>query len=117
MLHHVNKYWRRDTDKIEHICIDKCNTDYPYLVVDTNECVSSCINANVNGKIYYYYKEKCYSKCPENTLPDGLNSKCHEINDFDNFYKGITNYIISVNPPSNIYIYNDNMNFILYNST
>ena len=112
-----NKYWRRDTDKIEHICIDKCNTDYPYLVVDTNECVSSCINANVNGKIYYYYKEKCYSKCPENTLPDGLNSKCHEINDFDNFYKGITNYIISVNPPSNIYIYNDNLNFVLYNSS
>ena len=112
-----NKYWRRDTDKIEHICIDKCDTDYPYLVIDTNECVSSCINANNNEKIYYYYKEKCYSKCPQNTLPDGLNSKCHEINDFDNFYKGITNYIISVNPPSNIYVYNDNINYAFYNST
>ena len=112
-----DKFWHRDTNKINHICINECNEDYPYLVLETNECVNSCISANNFGKNYYFYDGKCISECPENTLPDALSGGCHELNNFDNFYKGIVNYIISVNHPSNIYIYNENINFVLYNST
>ena len=112
-----DKYWRRDDNKIDHICLDKCNNDYPYEVEDTYECVNSCMSANNNGKIYYYYNGKCILKCPDNTLSDRFTSTCHLISNFDDFYNGITNYIISINPPSNIYIYNDTINFILFNST
>ena len=112
-----DKYWRRDDNKIDHICLDKCNNDYPYEVEDTYECVNSCISANNNGKKYYYYNEKCILKCPYNTLTDGINQQCLTLNYFDKFYNGIVNYIISMNPPSNIYIYNDIINFILFNST
>ena len=45
-----DKFWHRDINKINHICIDKCNSNYPYLINETNECVSSCTNANNNGK-------------------------------------------------------------------
>ncbi len=112
-----DKFWHRDINKINHICIDKCNSNYPYLINETNECVSSCTNANNNGKIYYYYSGECISKCPSNTLPDDLTSECHELNNFDEFYKGITNYIISANPLSNIYVYNNEIKFYFYNST
>ena len=39
------------------------------------------------------------------------------LNNFDDFYNGISNYIKSIHPPSNIYIYNDTIDFILFNST
>ncbi len=107
-----DKYWRREDNKIEHICLDKCNDDYPYEVEDTYECVNSCISANNNEKIYYYYNRKCILKCPNNTLSDGFNNKCIILNNFDDFYNGISNYIKSINPPINIYIYNDTINFI-----
>ena len=110
-------YWYRDTNKVDHICIDGCNEDYPYLVIDTKECVNSCNNANNLGKTYYYYDGKCFPECPSNTLPDAINNICHELNNFEDFYKGITNYIISVNPPSNVYVYNNKIKFYLYNST
>ena len=42
-----DKYWRRDDNKIDHICLDKCN-NYPYEVEGTYECVNSCMSANNN---------------------------------------------------------------------
>ena len=39
------------------------------------------------------------------------------LSNFDDFYNGISNYIKSNNAPSNIYFYNDTINFILFNST
>ena len=35
----------------------------------------------------------------------------------DDFYNGISNYIKSIHPPINIYIYNYTIDFILFNST
>ena len=39
------------------------------------------------------------------------------ISNFDDFYNGISNYIKSINLPYNIYIYNEAIDFFLFNST
>ncbi len=86
-----DKYWRREDNKLDHICFDKCNDDYPYEVEDTYECVDLCISANNNGKIYYYYNGKCILKCPDNTLRDRINKKCLSLNYLEDFENGISN--------------------------
>ncbi len=39
------------------------------------------------------------------------------LSNFEYFYNNITNYIKYINPPSNIYVYNNTIDFILFNST
>ena len=61
------KKWINQTDLIE-TCYDECPADYPYLVVNTNECLSSC-QYYTDAPLYTYLFE-CYLKCPNNTRKD-----------------------------------------------
>ena len=111
-----NNYWYRSSNGIG--CLDICNDNYPYLVPNTKECVISCLDTDDSENKYFFGNNNiCISKCPENTLPDGINGECHELKNFNVFYNSIKNYIVSIKPPSDIYIYNESVNFILYNSS
>ena len=111
-------YWYQDLDTDEHKCTDSCPSNYPYLVINTGECVKTCSSAynSVVGS-YFTYEYQCLSKCPENSMKDDLQKKCHTLNDLNDFYNSIINYLTYINTPVNKYIYSDNINFLLYNTT
>ena len=111
-------YWYKDLDTDEHKCIDSCPSNYPYLVINTGECVKTCSSAYNSVPVSYFtYEYQCLIKCPENSLRDDLQKKCRSLSNLNDFSSSIINYLTYINSPVNKYIYGDNVNFLLYNTT
>ena len=57
--------WHK-TSENDFVCYtndnDDCGGDFPYLIEDTNECVSKCKGTNYE----VFYKDKCYLSCSSN---------------------------------------------------
>ena len=79
-------YWYYDervsTTECQYTTDSKCPNDFNLLVVETNECVTSCPN-----DYPYLYKSICLSVCPENTISD-TNKECQCSY---NYYKDLDN--------------------------
>ena len=111
-------YWYLDLDTDENKCTDSCPSNYPYLVINTGECVKTCSSAYNSVPVSYYtYEYQCLIKCPENSMRDDLQKKCHTLSDLNDFSSSIINYLTYINLPVNKYIYGDDVNFLLYNTT
>ena len=113
-------YWYLNNTANSVQCTESyvCPDEYPYLVVMTNECATSCGNCyNCGTLTYYEYEKTCITLCPENSITDKLLYKCHNLNDSVDVFNTIGNYINSFNPPSNFILYSDSMIFHFCNST
>ena len=113
-------YWYLNNTAKSVQCTESyvCPDEYPYLVVMTNECATSCGNCyNCATLTYYQYEKNCITVCPENSITDKLLYKCHNLNDSVDVFNTIGNYINSFNPPSNFILYNDSMIFHFCNTT
>ena len=121
------KYYYNQNNEIT--CIlnsDNCNQEYPYNIINTNECISDCLNKNMllnENKCVkkcpkeknYIYNNECLSSCPSNInkiiiinneIKECVNS-CKEKNMFN--YKNIC--YSKENIPKNTYFdpeYNNN---------
>ena len=76
------KKWVNQTNLITN-CYDDCPPNYPYLIIDTNECVSNCLYYDYYR--LFEYKKVCYAKCPEGTSVDEEMVKC--LNVFETLQK------------------------------
>ena len=117
-INHCSNYWYQDIENDSHICVDLCPSDYPYLVINTNECVKTCSSAFNSAPITYYtYEKECLKECPENSIKDILQNKCHSLSDLYDFYSTLGNYLSTNRFPINKYIYGERTYFHLCNTT
>ena len=67
-----NNYYYFDELNNFH-CIEKkdCPVKYNKLILDKNKCIDECINDDIYK---YDYNNKCYKKCPENTISNEINN-------------------------------------------
>ena len=71
-------YYYFNSEK-QYFCteIDSCPLNYSKLIISKNKCIDNCIN---DEKYKYDYKDKCYEKCPTNTIPSENNTYiCEDI--------------------------------------
>ena len=117
-INYCSNSWYQNIEDDTHICVDSCPSDYPYLVSNTNECVKTCSSAYNSAPITYYTHEyECLKECPENSIKDNLQNKCHTLSDLYDFYTTLGNYLTTNKIPVNKYIYGENSYFHLCNTT
>lgn len=73
-LCNTNKYpWYDNNGDPE--CVNDCPTQYPYIITETNECVTLCNK----GKNTLIYQKTCVSTCPKGTTEKNGECKAESI--------------------------------------
>ena len=117
-------YWYIDsvTNILECTSDEKCPEGYPYLSKLNKQCVSDCFYAYHNGlNRFYTYKDTCVFQCPENTMKDDILYICHSLDDVEDVFIYVPNYLSPITGiyKNNLLIYsNDKKNYFhLFNTT
>ena len=115
-------YWYIDPNTNKFSCTKeaKCPNNLPLLVMLNNQCVSNCIYAYYSGDyLLYKYKNTCLVQCPENTMKDNLLLSCYYLDNVEEVFYYVTNYISQSELVNNLLIYNSDktMYFHLFNTT
>ena len=109
-----NNYYYFDELNIFH-CSERCTDKFNKLILDKNKCIDECINDDIYK---YEYNNKCYKKCPENTISNEINNFTCSIRLINN--ENITQKIITTSSSDSEVIYeckkddtlNNNCNFL-----
>ena len=115
-------YWFIDPETNQFTCTteEKCPETLPYLTDINKGCVEECSAAYSNeARFFYRYKNSCVTKCPENSLEDNLLYACHSLDDVDDIFTHMSNYISQGTYAENLLLYSsDNKKYFhIFNTT
>ena len=115
-------FWYIDPETNKFTCSkeEKCPENLPYLTEINKGCVEECSAAFHNDERFFYrYKKTCITKCPENSLKDNLLYACHSLDDVEDIFVYVSNYISQGTYAENLVIYSsDNKKYFhLFNTT
>ena len=115
-------YWYIDPKTNNFTCTKekKCPENLPYLTELNKGCVEQCSAAYHKDESFFYrYKNTCITKCPENSMKDNLLYACHSLDDVEDIFTYMSNYISQGLYSENLLLYsNDNKKYFhLFNTT
>ena len=117
-------YWYVDPQTNSFTCTkeEKCPDNLPYLVEINNGCVQECSAAFHNDNdekftFFYRYKNTCVTKCPENSIRDSLLYACHSLDQVEDVFTYVSNYISQGTYADNLLTYSNKKYFTLFNTT
>lgn len=116
-------YWYLDLDSDEFKCTDdeKCPESYPFLNKLNKQCVNNCFSAFRDGqlKLIYSFENTCYYQCPGNTMRDDILHICHSLDNVQDVFENVQNYISQSTIVNNLLIYSSDKKkyFHLFNNT
>ena len=117
-------YWYLNVDTNEYECTDdeKCPEGYPFLNKLNKQCVSNCFNAfggTGQLQLIYSYENTCLFQCPSNSMRDNILHICHSLDDVQDVFAHVQNYISQSTKANNLLIYSSDKKkyFHLFNTT
>ena len=115
-------YWYIDPVTQQFTCTteEKCPSNLPYFTEINKGCVEECSAVISNGaRFFYRYKDKCVPKCPENSMEDNLLYACHSLDDVDDMFTHMSNYISQGSSAENLLVYSSDHKkyFHIFNTT
>ena len=117
-------YWFLNVVTNEYECTvdDKCPIGYPFLNKLNKQCVSNCFSAFGGAgqiQLIYSFENTCLSQCPGNTMRDDYLHICHSLDDVQDVFNHVQNYISQTTNVNNLLLYSSDKKkyFHLFNNT
>ena len=117
-------YWYLNVVTNEYECTDdeECPSGYPFLNKLTKQCVRNCFIAFGGAgqlQLIYSFENTCLFQCPGNTMRDDILHICHSLDDVQDVFTHVQNYISQSTKANNLLIYSSDRKkyFHLFNNT
>ena len=117
-------YWYLNVVTNEYECTDdeECPSGYLFLNKLTKQCVSNCFIAFGGAgqlQLIYSFENTCLFQCPGNTMRDDILHICHSLDDVQDVFTHVQNYISQSTKANNLLIYSSDRKkyFHLFNNT